>query len=165
MKLGAICGKCLKRTMVPFDPPPAEVTCVCGERRVVNASASIRDLKIVDLCALCGSGYFYVEKSFNRWVGLSVITIAIVAFLWTITINWFVAMGILVGAALLDAVAYAFAGDRTICYQCLAEYTGGVRNPGHKAYDLGVAGRFTDDYEQKRDAEERRRDADEKRAR
>ncbi len=149
--MASICGKCLKRTVVPFDAPPAEVTCACGERRAVSASASVRDRKVVDLCALCGSGYFYVEKSFNRWIGFIVITIAIVAFVWTITINWFVAMGILMGAALLDAIAYAVAGDRTICYQCLAEYTGGVRNPEHAAYDLGTAGRFTDDYEEQKE--------------
>lgn len=156
MKLTSVCGKCLKRTAVAFDAPPGDVACACGQRQAVSASASIRDRKVVDVCALCGSGYFYVEKSFNRWVGFIVITIAIVAFLWTITINWFVAMGILMGAALLDAIAYAVSGDRTICYQCLAEYTGGVRNPDHGGYDLGIAGRFTDDYEKTKERESER---------
>ena len=68
-------------------------------------------------------------------------------------------MGILIGAAVLDAIAYALAGDRTICYQCLAEYTGGVRNPEHGAYDLGTAGRFTDDYEKERKDRQEDRDA------
>lgn len=151
LKLTSMCHVCLKATRVGLEPPPPEVTCPCGLRRSVTLSESLRARRMVDVCALCGSGYFYVEKAFNRWVGFAVVTIAIASFVWLITINWFVAMGVLIGAATLDAVAYAISGDRTICYSCLAEYTGGVRNPDHGAYDLGTAGRFTDDYEKQRD--------------
>jgi hypothetical protein len=151
--LTSICPTCLKPTRVELDPPPVEVACGCGVKRPLTASPSMREKRIVDVCALCSSGYFYVEKSFNRWVGFVVVTVAILVFVWLITVNWFIAMGVLLGAALLDAVAYAISGDRTICYQCLAEYTGGVRNPDHGAYDLGTAGRFTDDYETERTRE------------
>ena len=40
---------------------------------------------------------------------------------------------------------------RTICYKCLATYRGASPNPEHKAYELGVAGRFADDYEDRKD--------------
>jgi hypothetical protein len=151
MRVKSFCPKCLRPTSAALEPAPAEVACACGVRRAVTMTESLTAKRIVDRCVFCASGYFYVEKNFNRWVGLGVLTAAILGFLWTITFNWFVAIGILLGAALLDMIAYAFAGDRTICYQCLAEYTGVVRNPDHGPYDLGTAGRFTDDYEHQRE--------------
>ena len=39
------------------------------------------------------------------------------------------------------------APERTICYQCMAVYRGVESNPAHEPYDLGIAGRFADDYD------------------
>lgn len=150
MKVTTYCPDCLKRASFDTAAPPAELDCACGKRRIVTVGAAIRDRRVVDICAICGSGYFYIEKDFNGWVGLGIMAVAIGGFLWVIGTNWFVAMGFLAGAAILDFVAYAFAGRRTVCYQCLAAYHGTAENPSHGTYDPGLAGRFADDYEEQR---------------
>ena len=92
-----------------------------------------------------------MEKDFNSWIGLGVMTVAIAGFIWAIRFNWFIAMGFLGGAALLDFAAYRITGARTICYRCLTSYHGTTHNPDHGPYDLGIAGRFSDDYEKRRE--------------
>jgi hypothetical protein len=40
--------------------------------------------------------------------------------------------------------------ERAVCYKCVAQYRGAVPHPDHERYELGTAGRFTDDYDEER---------------
>jgi hypothetical protein len=150
VRINAICPDCLSATRVDLEGSPSEAVCACGKRRPVNASVSLRERNTVDVCALCGSGYFYAEKDVNGWIGLALILFAVGGFLWGIRFNWFVGMGFLAGASIVDFIAYRLLPDRAICYSCLASYHGTRRNPSHGGYDLGIAGRFASDYEEQR---------------
>lgn len=154
----APCPTCHKSARFDTTAAPEALDCArCGGRRPVSLSTSIRERNVPDVCALCDNGHFYVERDFNGWIGLGVMTVAIAGFLWTIRTDWFLAMGILGAAAALDFVAYVVSPNRAICYRCLASYRRGAPNPEHKTYDLGIAARFADDYEERR-AEHARRD-------
>jgi hypothetical protein len=113
----------------------------------VRSAEELIRTKRVDQCLLCGCGYLYLEKDFNGWVGLGVILAAVGGFLWLVETSMFLAMGILLGAAAIDFGVYRLVPHRTICYQCCAAYRGTRDNPAHGGYELGIAGRFTDDYE------------------
>lgn len=144
MRVTSYCSKCMKGTEVAL--PSAEVVCRCGERRAVAAPAG----EALEQCALCGCGYLYVEKDFPSWLGGAIMLAGVVGFLVMTFHDIAVALGILLGVAALDWVVYQVRPFRTICYGCLATYRGAGRNPAHRAYELGLAGRFTDDYEEQR---------------
>ena len=149
MRLTALCRDCLRGQ--PVDVAGAAWVCrKCGVERPLKASASIRERNLVDVCAVCECGYFYVEKDFNGYLGGAILLAAIVGsgLLWAT--NVFAAIGLLVGATFLDAIFWFVVGERTICYRCLAVYRGCAKNPRHGPYELGTAGRFTDDYEEEK---------------
>ena len=49
-----------------------------------------------------------------------------------------------------SAMALAMSKERAVCYKCVAQYRGAVPHPDHERYELGTAGRFTDDYDEER---------------
>ena len=150
MRVTSYCRKCLKGTRFPLAGTE-EVSCVCGEKRTVTLSETLKNENKVDVCALCGCGYFYLEKDFPAWLGAGIMLAGVIGFLIMTFHNIAIALGILLGVGVLDFIVYQFIPLRTICYQCLAMYRGNVRNPDHGGYELGTAGRFTDDYEEQRE--------------
>jgi hypothetical protein len=111
----------------------------------------VRTANRLDVCPVCGSGYFYREKDFNSWAGGAVILAAVIGFLVMADRNILVALGILLAAAALDFVVYLVVPFRYVCYRCLASMHRAVQDPAIGAYDLGTAGRFADDYEKEKD--------------
>lgn len=127
------------------------MTCVrCGHIQEVHSNNGIRNDNTIGLCVLCGCGYFYREKDFNAPLGFAIMSAAVAGFLWFQSTDIVIALGILIGAAALDFLAYFSFPNRTICYRCLAMYRGCIDNPEHGRYELGLAGRFTEDYERER---------------
>jgi hypothetical protein len=148
VKATSYCPDCLAATAVELDR--ASVACRrCGRERPLRVSDSVRG-GVVDVCALCGCGHFYVEKDFNAWLGGAIMLAAVGGFVWAQSWSILAAFGFLAAAALLDLAMYVVCPLRTICYKCLAVYRGARPNPSHRAYDLGIAGRFADDFEGRR---------------
>jgi hypothetical protein len=148
VKVTAYCAQCLAKSRFDASAPPEALDCrKCGESRPINPSESVRQSNRLDLCPVCGSGYFYREKDFNAWAGGAVIVAAIIGFLVMADRNITIALGILMAAATLDLLVYAFVPFRYVCYKCLAAMHGAHKNPAIGPYDLGTAGRFADDYE------------------
>jgi hypothetical protein len=146
------CPKCLKGTSVDSKAGPGEVVCrKCGERRDVRLSASIVEKNVVDQCALCGCGHLYLEKDVNGYLGFAVIVAAVIgSAIWWAS-NVLISLGILGAAALIDCCVWLVARERAVCYQCVASYRKISPNPAIERYDLGVAGRFADDYDEQRE--------------
>jgi hypothetical protein len=146
------CPKCYKAARFESAAAPTEVVCPkCGERRDVRLSASILEKNVVDQCALCGCGHLYLEKDVNGVLGFAVIVAAIVlsGIFWAR--NVYLSVGILGAAALLDLVVWLLARERAVCYKCVAVYRKAAPNSALERYDLGVAGRFADDYDEQRE--------------
>ena len=151
MKVVVPCDRCLASTRFDASGPARAVACgKCGHERPVEPSEAVRTENRLDLCPVCGSGYFYREKDFNAWAGGAVIVAAIAGFLFMADRNIAIALGILLAAAALDFLAYALVPFRYVCYRCLASMRGAARNPAIGPYDLGTAGRFADDFDRER---------------
>ena len=152
MEITSYCETCLAATH--FDPKsaPAELGCGnCGARRKVLMTDSVRVANLVDRCVLCGCGHLYIEKDFNGYVGFAIILAAIVASGIAWARNVYVSVGILGAAALVDLVFWKLSRERAVCYKCVARYRGAAPNPAHERYELGMAGRFADDYDEQRE--------------
>lgn len=151
MRITSYCSKCYKGTSFASAAAPAEVVCArCGERRDVRMTESILAENRVDRCVLCGCGHLYIEKDFNGYVGFALIAAAVTASAVAWARNVFVAVGILAAAALVDLAFWLLARERTVCYRCVAAYRGAAPNPQHGRYELGIAGRFADDFDEQR---------------
>jgi hypothetical protein len=113
-----------------LDPPAAEAVCPgCGRAQPLRSVASAG---AVDRCLRCGLDRLYVQKDFNRMVGLGVFLVAAVLSVPT----W--GLSLLV-ATIVDLALYAVLGDVTLCYGCGTQHRGFARNPAHGSFDLHVA--------------------------
>jgi len=98
---------------------------------------SISDRNIVTHCAACGHDALYLQKDFNRQLGMAIVGIGI-----AVSIYFFAqskpiyAMSALGITALVDFLAYFLVGEVTVCYSCHAIYRGFKRNPEHEPFDL-----------------------------
>jgi hypothetical protein len=92
---------------------------------------------IVTTCASCGHDDLYIQKDFNRLVGMTIVGLGIAASLYFFAKGEpFAAMAALGLTAIIDFVAYSLVGEVTVCYACHAVYRGFGKNPGHEPFDL-----------------------------
>jgi len=92
---------------------------------------------IVTTCASCGHDDLYLQKDFNRQVGMVIVGLGIAVSLYFFAKGqpvW--AMGSLGVTALIDFLAYFLVGEVTVCYACHAIYRGFQKNPEHEPFDL-----------------------------
>ena len=152
MQVVSNCPGCFKATRFRTEEAPAEVVCLrCTRRREVLLTESVRERGVVDRCVLCGCGHLYIEKDFNGYIGFGIIAAAIVAsaVLWPRDVYW--SIGVLGIAAVIDLAFWKFTGERTVCYRCAAFHRGAAPNPEHGRYELGLGGRYADDYDEQRE--------------
>ena len=98
---------------------------------------SINDRAIVTTCVSCGHDALYVQKDFNRQVGLLIVGSGIAASLYLFANGQPIfAMAALGLTALVDFLLYLFVREVTVCYSCHAIYRGFPLNPGHEPFDL-----------------------------
>src|SRR2546425_971216 len=126
-------------------PSTAErVSCPhCREELPLFINNSITDRTMVTTCVSCGHDSLYVQKDFNRQVGLGIVGIGIAASLYFFGRGQpLFAMAALGLTALVDFLAYSFVGEVTVCYSCHAIYRGFDRNPEHEPFDLKKLERY-----------------------
>jgi len=94
-------------------------------------------------CVICGSGEFYVQKDFNRRLGLAIVVLtALVAFVVMVLAGHLWGFLVLGAATLADLVAYRFLPEVCICYLCQSVYRGFPANPEHRGFYLANDERF-----------------------
>jgi DNA-directed RNA polymerase subunit RPC12/RpoP len=108
----------------------------CGTATPLAVSPAMRDQQMVDACPACGGRQLYVQRDFNRKVGLGIVVLGAVFAPFT---PYYAS---LMAAALLDAALYAVLPEITICYRCEAHFRGFRRNPAHHAFDLHTAEQY-----------------------
>jgi hypothetical protein len=92
---------------------------------------------LVTKCVSCGHDAFYVQRDFNRQVGMAIVGLGIVISLYFFARGQpLYAMGALAVTALVDFLAYFLVAEVTVCYSCHAIYRGFQRNPEHEPFDL-----------------------------
>jgi len=98
---------------------------------------SIANRATVTTCVSCGHDAFYVQKDFNRNVGIAIVGLGITSSIYFFARSQpLLAMAALALTALVDLLAYHFVRDVTVCYSCHAIYRGFNRNPEHEPFDL-----------------------------
>jgi len=98
---------------------------------------SILHQGIVTACVSCGHDTLYVQKDFNRGVGLAIVGSGIAVSIYFFARSMpLLAMGALALTELVDFLAYFLVGQVTVCYACHAVYRGFKRNPEHEPFDL-----------------------------
>jgi hypothetical protein len=109
----------------------------CKQSIEVFMNASILNRNLVTACVSCGHDAFYVQKDFNRQLGIAIVTVGI-----AISIYFFAqgmplyAMAVLGLTAVIDFLAYSLVRNVTVCYSCHALYRGFETNPEHEPFDL-----------------------------
>ncbi len=68
-------------------------------------------------CCVCGSDDLYVQRDFNRTLGLTLAAIGLLLGPWTQWISTIVAIG-------LDALLFLLVPSVVVCYACNAQYRG-----------------------------------------
>ena len=104
---------------------------------------AMRQQNMVDHCAVCDCHMVYVQKDFNRTLGVGIFVAGAILFLICAWFNRLVE-GTLVWAAFVvaDGLLYKFLPDVTICYKCYAQYRQVTANPKNRAFELGLAEKF-----------------------
>ena len=100
--------------------------------------------EILTICPKCGCKDLFIRKDFPQKVGLSIVIVAAVAFLWLASSRQRFYLGaiVLLAAAVLDALLYWFVPKITVCYRCRAEFRDVLINPDHEGYELAVGEKY-----------------------
>ena len=96
------------------------------------------------LCPRCGCRDLFIRKDFPQKTGLLVIVVAGLAFLFFAARRgtFYLGVWVLISAAAVDALLYAFVPKVTVCYRCRAEFRGVPLNPDHGPFELAVAEKY-----------------------
>jgi hypothetical protein len=126
---------------------------VCSKPIRLRISERMRRDNVVDHCVMCDCHKVYVQKDFNRGLGVAIFLAGALLFLICAWKNRLVE-GTLVWAAfaVADGLLYKFLPDVTICYKCHTQYRGFAANPDNQAFELGLAEKF-DPLDKRRSAE------------
>ncbi len=132
MRINFLCPDCSKENVFATGETSDEFVCEhCACRFYLHVSESIREKGIIDRCSICTKDLFYVQKDFNRNLGLAILAVGAVASIYTY------GLGLLLAAA-LDWCLYHKLPEVTVCYFCKAIYRGYAANTKHAHYDLSI---------------------------
>ena len=126
------------------DLTQSESPCpLCGETVKLRITERMRSDNVVDRCAVCDCNKVYVQKDFNRALGVSIFVAGAVVslVLYGFDLVW-QAFAVLLGCALADALLYKQLPDVTICYKCYAQYRQFAPSPDNQPFELGLAEKY-----------------------
>jgi hypothetical protein len=88
-------------------------------------------------CAACGHDTLYIQKDFNRNLGVAIVVMgSLISLVFFSRSQPVYGMLALFASAAVDFVIYKLVGDVTVCYACHAVYRGFLKNPNHTTFDL-----------------------------
>jgi DNA-directed RNA polymerase subunit RPC12/RpoP len=131
--LAFVCDGCDAPVGVALEAGRTSAACpACGGAAPLRPEPAALAARRVDRCQRCGYERLYVQKDFNRTLGLWVFIVAALLSVPTWGLS-------LVAATIIDLALYYCLGDVTLCYACGAQHRGFDRNPAHGAFDLHIA--------------------------
>lgn len=95
-------------------------------------------------CPACGCRDLFIRKDFPQKIGLGIVVLAALSFLILAASRRGFALGfwILVAAAVIDLLLYAFVAKITVCYRCRIEFRDVPLNTAHTGFELAVAEKY-----------------------
>jgi len=143
VKIRFLCPHC-RHELECEDLSQHESPCpLCQKTIHLRITEPMRRQNMVDRCAVCECNTVYVQKDFNRALGVSIFLAGALLFLLCAWKNRLVE-GTLVWAVFVvaDALLYKYLPDVTICYKCYAQYRGVTPNADNRPFELGLAEKF-----------------------
>ncbi len=131
------CRACGNRLQIEPEDAATLACPGCGHPAGLRLTPMVAHGDMVDVCAACGHDDLYVQKDFNRALGLAIVVAGVVVSVVFFALDRpLAALGALAGMAAVDALVYASVGRVTVCYACHAIYRGFPPNPRHHGFDL-----------------------------
>ena len=131
------CRACDGEITLGAEPVSQAVCPSCRHPQEVRIPSSLQQWKKVVTCIACGHDDLYIQKDFNRQVGVVIVGIGILFSTYFFSRREPVyAMASLVVTAIVDLFIYSMVGMVTVCYSCHAVYRGFELNPDHEPFDL-----------------------------
>ncbi|MBI4532221.1 MAG: hypothetical protein HY709_11960 [Candidatus Latescibacteria bacterium] len=140
MRIDFLCPTCSAPIRIDPALDGAAATCpTCSRRHTLQISETLYPTGVIDRCPACGNDELYIQKDFNRTLGICLVGIIIIASIIVVatthsTIHGFLVL--LVGA-LLDALLYILLPGVTVCYACHAQIREVTKHPDHQAFYIG----------------------------
>jgi len=98
---------------------------------------TIDDRNYVRNCVACGHDTLYVQKDFNRNLGVAIVVLgSLVSLFFFSRSQPIYGMLALFVSAGVDFLIYSLVGEVTVCYSCHTIYRGFDKNPDHGPFDL-----------------------------
>lgn len=115
----------------------------CEKDIRLHVTEKMRQHNMVDQCAICELESLYVQKDFNRTLGVTIFISAALISLVFYGYNRVVASFLVLGGAVaVDYLLYIVLPEVTICYRCHSQYRGVSRNPANETFELGLAEKY-----------------------
>lgn len=110
----------------------------------MNEPTAQTEAKSLDACPQCGCADLFIRKDFPQKLGLGIVFVAGIAFLWLASSrnHFYLGAIVLLAAAFVDAVLYWFVPRITVCYRCRAEFRDLPINPAHEGFELAIAEKY-----------------------
>ncbi len=122
---------------------PTELTCEGCGFSLQFFGRSPDPSQPVGRCAVCGKREFYVQKDFNRRLGVALVVISGLLALLVMIVRGHIQGLIVLGlVTVVDAVIFALCPEVTVCYLCHSIYRGYPRDPTHRPFYQGNEERF-----------------------
>ena len=116
---------------------------LCNETIFLRVSETMQRENVVDRCVVCNCDKVYVQKDFNRTLGVAIFVAGAVIslVLYGFNLVW-QAMAVLLGCAAVDWVLYRVLPEVTICYKCHAQYRQFSPTSANQEFELGLAEKY-----------------------
>jgi hypothetical protein len=134
MEVDFQCPSCSKSNSLELHEIASPITCAFCEAKL-EVSGIIDENGHLQKCGICGCRDLYIQKDFNRKVGLAIVAIGAILAPFTKLISLLI-------CALIDLILYRALPFITICYRCGSIYRGFRSNPDHQAFNLGINDRY-----------------------
>jgi hypothetical protein len=95
-------------------------------------------------CPSCGCRDLFIRKDFPQKLGLMIVVVAGVAFLILAASRsrFYLGAIVLIVAAIIDALLFAFVPKITVCYRCRKDFRDRPINPEHHGFDLAIGEKY-----------------------
>jgi hypothetical protein len=135
MEIEFFCPGCRTACQVEASDTSAVIRCsACGRSFSQPAEFSSAQTG-VQRCGICGCRDLYIQKDFNRKIGVAIVVVGAVLAPFTKLISLLV-------CALIDLMLYRVLPTITICYRCHTIYRDVAMNPEHDGFNLGINDRY-----------------------
>jgi hypothetical protein len=132
IEIAFACPGCGKPVEGALGPAVTQLACpACARATALPEAAASPADAAPPTCCVCGAGELYVQRDFNRPLGLSLAAIGLLLGPFTSWISTIVAVA-------LDALLYLLMPSLGICYACNAQYRGFARSRAPKAFDIAI---------------------------